>query len=426
MTAQSIVCGSCAAEVPYGRLSCPSCGELLASVAGSRRNATALATRAAFPDVLYEPPAAPSAGVVDGQLTLDRPPRDVGPAHDSAPGRDMGPARDLDAELPWGDETTTDGAGDTFAASFGGQAEAPHSNGAGSLMAPWMPGTGMSGSPTPKYMPRPNARQRAAVPPPGEAMPPDAYESLAPDPAPTLDAPVSVAPPPFPQASRAEAHVAPADDWAPVRADPMRVADEAPATIGPVASFAGPGAYVPPLRMPVMPAGPPAPAREYAGFAGDEDQREAVSRSGGRASIVLEGDARERVLDFAKWLSVAGSAFAAVGFLLPWGLVVIGSNDVSYFGRWGIAGPWHIVVALAVLGNLGLALLENRVSVWLRTGVAGLGLGALLLGLVWPYITLPALGTGPGAIIAGIGAAALVVSGLLALVTERHQADRPV
>jgi predicted membrane-bound spermidine synthase len=80
-----------------------------------------------------------------------------------------------------------------------------------------------------------------------------------------------------------------------------------------------------------------------------------------------------------------------------------------------------------VLGNLGLALLENRVPVWLRTGVAGLGLGALLLGLVWPYITLPALGTGPGAIIAGIGAAALVVSGLLALVTDRHaKVDRPV
>ena len=32
MTARSIVCGSCSADVPYGRLSCPSCGELLASV----------------------------------------------------------------------------------------------------------------------------------------------------------------------------------------------------------------------------------------------------------------------------------------------------------------------------------------------------------------------------------------------------------
>jgi hypothetical protein len=133
------------------------------------------------------------------------------------------------------------------------------------------------------------------------------------------------------------------------------------------------------------------------------------------------------LLDFARWLSVAGSAFAAVGFLLPWGLVVIGSNDVSYFGRWGIAGPWHIVVVFAVLANLGLALLQNRVPIWVRTGLTGLGLGALVLGLVWPYITVGALGTGPGALIAGIGAAALVVSGLLALVTDRHvEPSRPV
>jgi hypothetical protein len=142
---------------------------------------------------------------------------------------------------------------------------------------------------------------------------------------------------------------------------------------------------------------------------------------------LFDGDSRARVLDFARWLSVAGSAFAAVGFLLPWGLVVIGSSDVSYFGRWGIAGPWHIVVVFAVLANLGLALLQNRVPVWWRTGLTGFGLGALLLGLVWPYITVGALGTGPGAIIAGIGAAALVVSGLLALVADRHaEAIRPV
>ena len=417
MTAQSIVCGSCAAEVPYGRLSCPSCGELLASVAGSRRNATALATRAAFPDVLYEPPAAPSAAVVDGQLALDHPPRDVAPA------RDLERARDADAELPWADATTTDGAGDTFAASFGSEPDAPRGNGAQSPMAPWMPGRGMSGSPTPKYMPRPTPRQRSAAPAQDEVTTAEAYDLLSPEPAPTANGSAPGPSAPFPQAP-----VAPAYEPAPMAPAPMPVAAQPPpAAAGPVAAFAGPGAYVPPLPIPAVPAGLPAPAREYAGFAGDPDQAAAASRTGGRASLVLEGDARDRVLDFARWLSVAGSAFAAVGFLLPWGLVVIGSNDVSYFGRWGIAGPWHIVVALAVLGNLGLALLENRVPVWLRTGVAGLGLGALLLGLVWPYITLPTLGTGPGAIIAGIGAAALVVSGLLALVTDRHaKVDRPV
>src|SRR5688572_15940893 len=38
MSPQSIVCATCDATVPYGRLSCPSCGELLASVAGAARS----------------------------------------------------------------------------------------------------------------------------------------------------------------------------------------------------------------------------------------------------------------------------------------------------------------------------------------------------------------------------------------------------
>src|SRR3990170_7979715 len=41
MSPQSIVCATCAATVPYGRLSCPACGELLASVAGAARSVTA-------------------------------------------------------------------------------------------------------------------------------------------------------------------------------------------------------------------------------------------------------------------------------------------------------------------------------------------------------------------------------------------------
>jgi len=177
--------------------------------------------------------------------------------------------------------------------------------------------------------------------------------------------------------------------------------------------------------MPVsVPAGPPAPAREWAGH-GDAGAPDAGVASAAAAKV--DSDTRERVLDFTRWLSVAGAAFAAVGFLLPWGQVVIGSGDTGYFGRWGIAGPWHLVVALAILSILGLALIDTKVPVWLRTGIAGLGLGALLLGLVWPYLTLPALGMGPGALIAGIGAAALVVSGILALVKDRHaEAARPV
>src|SRR5919106_420873 len=97
MTAQSIVCGSCANEVPYGRLSCPSCGELLASVAGSRRSSAATIARAAVPDVLYDAPIAPSAAVVDGQLALE--PLLPGPRQQQ---QQQAPVpRDPESELPW-------------------------------------------------------------------------------------------------------------------------------------------------------------------------------------------------------------------------------------------------------------------------------------------------------------------------------------
>src|SRR6188474_2746325 len=47
MSSKAIVCAACSAAVPYGRLSCPSCGELLASVVGApRRAGAAVATGA--------------------------------------------------------------------------------------------------------------------------------------------------------------------------------------------------------------------------------------------------------------------------------------------------------------------------------------------------------------------------------------------
>lgn len=43
MAVRATECTECGTTVPYGRLSCPSCGELLASVAGSARRLTSLA-----------------------------------------------------------------------------------------------------------------------------------------------------------------------------------------------------------------------------------------------------------------------------------------------------------------------------------------------------------------------------------------------
>jgi len=348
MTAQSIVCGSCATEVPYGRLSCPSCGELLASVAGSRR--VSAAARSKVPDVLYDAATAPTAAVVDGQLSLE-----------SA-------ARDVEAELPWSSSTThgaalVDGSNGTAVedADDDGAAFLDGDDTSSVTAGPaWaVGGAGLSSSRTPSYMPRPATG----------------------------------------------------------------------AGVGASPSFAGPGAYVPPLPVTIVPAGPPAPARAWAGHGPEPSSlpdAAAVAPSGAAASDAPAADRRARFAEFVGWLSVAGAAFAAVGFLLPWGLVVIGSSGIGYFDRWGLSGPGHVIIALGMLAVLALALIKNDIPVWIRTGLVGLGFGAYLLGLVWPYIfALP--GTGPGALIAAIGAVALTAAGLLALITERHAGtDRSV
>ena len=67
---------------------------------------------------------------------------------------------------------------------------------------------------------------------------------------------------------------------------------------------------------------------------------------------------------------------------------------------------------LAILVMMSLVILDSRVPAWLRLGIPGLGLGALLLGLLWPYVFGP-LGTQPGALVsigegASVGARTIV------------------
>ena len=466
MTAQSIVCGACAAEVPNGRLSCPSCGELLASVAGGRRatapEAASVAASKAVPKVLYDPTAAPSASVVDGQSSLE--------TQERADDDDALPAWTAQsATVPWG--TASDLSGGRTPAYMPRPGRRPAKdhvtdpapvNTAAAEIEPAWPSDRpepVSASDEEAWLltdPRPAAVDSAAATlggpevssrPAREApsepdidllFPPVPPERSAPKPAPAVERAVSW-PEPGPvswparepvawpdsgvSAEPAAASISTPEDTLPGASAPAAAA-AASLQPAPIQAFAGPGAYLPPAPL-AVPAGPSAPAREWAGQAGAADAPETDAAPGTRSAI--DADLRVRLLDFVRWLSVAGAAFAAVGFLLPWGQVVIGSADTGYFGRWGIAGPWHLLVALAILANLGLALIDNKVPVWIRTGITGLGLGALLLGLVWPYLTLPSLGAGPGAVIAAIGAAGLVVSGILALVADRHaEAPRPV
>jgi hypothetical protein len=360
MTAQSIVCGTCTAAVPYGRLSCPSCGELLASVVGARRPLSALSDTSARQDVPYDAESAPlSSGIEAPELALN------------------GGLRDPDAELPWAgaadgpaveldhrEDGIDDGDEDDDLDGFLGpddpdEPEVDSSSTAGHAWA--IAGASMTGPATPAYMPRPNHSRAAA---------------------------------------------------AAAAASPV---NEPPA----VPPIDPPGAYVPPLPADAIPAGPPAPARAWAGYGSETD----TAASAAAASNAREAEDRaldsSRVAEFIGSVSIAGAALASVGFLLPWASVMIGSSGSAYFDRWGLAGPGHVIVVIGILAILALSIVRNPIPSWIRTGLGGLGVGALLLGLTWPYLLGP-LDASPGVLIDAVGAIALIGSGILALVTDRH------
>ncbi len=325
-TARSIVCGSCGSEVPTGRLSCPACGDLLASVAGGSRRAMVA---------------------------------DVVPAFDTR----------------------------ATAATTGGERGAP------SILHDAIEDPAVA---TPEGPVDGTADQ-------------DGLSALAPDAA-SRDA---------------------ATSW-----------DEVPAP---------PGAWVPPrppIAQSTMPAGIAAPARAWAGYAGEtgivarDGAAAAAPRAHAAAPAAGDGTAGDgagetatlaasvervdgaRIAEFSGWLAIAGGALAAVGFLLPWGSSMIGATGTDYLSRWGIAGPFHLLVALATVAIVLLAVVPNPVPAWIRIGIAGTMLAMFLLGLAWPYV-FGFSTTGPGSLAVAVGAVALLAAGIICLVTDRHRAGDP-
>ncbi len=390
MSPQSIVCTSCDAAVPYGRLSCPACGELLASVAGAprlakARAATARATRSrtterAAPAVLADAPPAPPA---------DEPSESAALASEAA---ELTPEPTSTSALGW----------DVAAWDL---REPDHAQVDEDVEAP------AEGAPAPG--------SRPATP----AWEPPIFQTIS-DAAADDGAGANVATAPTngavdDPAARGFSTVAWPADQAPPVPLPAVARPPAPSPFLPDA----PGAYVPPI-VHAEPAGAPAPARSWAGQAVTSPEGE----NAGAARTSMAGDLLDaaRVTEFVGWLAVAGSAMAAVGFLLPWGVSVIGASGIGYFDRWGLAGPFHFFVFLSLLAVLGLSLLPNPIPLWLRVGVLGLGLGALLIGLTWPYL-VGLTGTGPGAMVVAVGALILGVAGVVALASDRHaHEDRAV
>lgn len=365
MSSKAIVCTACGATVPYGRLSCPACGELLASVAGAARKvvATAPTKRArasrSTPSVLVD--VAPAEAVSPAPVEAAGPVASAGAASAAGKFADLPAAASQDWDIP----------------------------------ADWA-------------VPGPQGGLLDDAPaPPNVARPGPSF--VDPDRPVTLGHSAN-------GDGRQQDDVEP--QW-PVAATHWRE-DRAPAPAPAVALVTSPslanapGAYVPPL--PATPAGPPAPARAWAGHPGEDAPAATDAPAKPTSDLILD---RARLTEFISWLAVAGSAMAAVGFLLPWGMSVIGATGIDYVDRWGLAGPFHPVVVLGVLAVLGAALVPNPVPMWIRTGLPGLGLGALLLGLIWPYLLyLP--GTGPGVVVVALGAVILLAAGIAALVADRH------
>jgi hypothetical protein len=296
--ARSLVCGACGVDVPPGRLACPACGEILASV------------------------GAPGAGPRTATAATARPDQDLG--------------------LPyWDDESADDG---------------------------W----------------------------------------TADDPVPVADAPVS------PLSAVAPSAVAPVAPVA-VAAEPAArwpmPAELAPARAWGGAAMASPADEGRSGAATAEPpdgtaAGPAAPA---------SDDSAAGILGSGRTADELVG-----------WLAIAGSGLAMIGFVLPWSVSVIGARGVEYFDRWGFAGPGHLLIVLGLAAVIVSAILRDRVRAptWLAVGLPALGLGALLIGLIWPYLIGP-LGAQSGVMAVTVGALLLIAAGIGAAVLDRHGPARP-
>ena len=388
MSPQSIVCTACDATVPYGRLSCPACGELLASVAGAARPAkpraaTSRAARGraaqrAAPAVLVDVPSEPPAA--ESSESAAWAPEVADLTHDATSTSALGwDVAAWDMHEP--DEAQLDDeVSEAPAAGF----PAPGSQLAAPAWEPPIFQTISDAADDDGTVDVEAAADVAAVPTNG-AVDDRAARGFS-----TVAWPADQAPPvPTPEVARP-----PAPPFVP----------------------GAPGAYVPPI-VHAEPAGPSAPARSWAGQPATNPDGEKAGAS--RSSMAGDLLGAARVTEFVGWLAVAGSAMAAVGFLLPWGVSVIGASGIGYFDRWGLAGPYHLIVFASLLALLALSLLPNPIPLWLRVGVLGLGLGALLLGLTWPYLA-GLSGTGPGAMVVAVGALVLGAAGVLALASDRH------
>jgi len=368
MTATTVVCPECGSPVAPGRLSCQSCGTLLASVVGSGR-----------------PPlwaAAPEPSEIDE----DRP---------------LASARAVEPEADPSPVATAEAA-------------PPQKRGPRRLPRPKGPSSA------------PPAKGRYVKSPPPDAPPPIDQTALF-GPVPNVAPPILhdwSDPPVAPAAAAAAATESDATGRdgrgtaAPVAG--MYLAPSA-TYAAPIAPTSAPSRASSPAAAPSWPTALPAmPAGTTGGNGASGDH--AASDPASPAVVASAGGTTRRLAD---WLVIGGSTLVLVSFVLPWATNgVIGAVGNGYTSDWGLANPGHLLLLVAAGALLVLELVDGPVPAWFRSGVLPLVVGGLMAGLAFAYYARPA-GGGAGVAVMLAGALVLIGGGLLASRPERNAAGGP-
>ena len=363
MATRTVVCPECDAPLAPGRFACGACGALLATVASGSRSLFPAEASAAPPEA-EESSAAPRHDMPVAHAPAAGQAASAEAASDPAPpAHDPGPLREEPPALPPGAMWATPAA-----AAVPTPAAAPTATPAA---APTATPAALSGA-------TPAAWPTSAAPEPGApswpdhaAWPPAPSSNGAWDPA----VPVVAAPPAVP-------------------ADEFR---------NPAGAYLPPSAVLPPAEaLPLPTAKTASPARPA---------QSSLAESVG--SLTLPSDPAAAVISI-------GAGVSAIGFLLPWADVVLGSSGMgSFLDRWGLAGPGHLVVFAVLLGLAALAAFSHRLPRQARPGLPAVGLGFLLVGLAWPYLFGP-FGATVGVYVITAGGVVLAIAGTIELLLRRH------
>jgi hypothetical protein len=156
-------------------------------------------------------------------------------------------------------------------------------------------------------------------------------------------------------------------------------------------------------------------------FSGGGADASGSAEAGKRMGVSVEAPA-----ELPGWLAIAGSAIAAVSFLMPWSRDgVIGAAGSAYFDRWGLANAGYLPLVLAALGLLAVNGIPNPIPNWIRAGLAPIAIGGILFGLDWAYQTRP-FSDGLGVTLLLVASLVLMVGGMLGVRSGRHPASPPV